>query len=215
MKEICIPLITYDCATTNVEIIAPMMDTLPKHFLDNQPWPEMTSNCKAAFSIAHTGRTILLKYFVEEDVIKITKFHTNDQVHKDNCVEFFIAFTPEQKYYNIEINCAGICLIAYGEGRSKRKMLSENKINKIQKMILIKSSSAAVTANFEWQITLMIPIEVFEFSDLQSLKDKEAVGNFYKCGDDLPEPHFLTWNKMHAETPDFHLPQFFGELHFG
>ena len=215
MKKIYIPIIHSVCRDRPADTTAAFMDTLPKHSLDYQPWPEYTTNCSADFSIAHTGRDILLKYFVQEDVIKVTKLFINDQVCKDSCVEFFIAFTPEQKYYNIEMNCAGICRMGYGEGRSKRTMLSENKINKIQKTILIKSSSADVATNFEWQITLRIPIEIFEFSNLISLSGKHAVANFFKCGDDLPEPHFLTWNDIQADTPDFHLPKFFGELQFG
>lgn len=105
--------------------------------------------------------------------------------------------------------------MAYGTGRSKREMLSENQINKIERRIVIKSASNKVNTNFEWQITMMIPIAVFEFSGLKTLPGQEAIGNFYKCGDDLPTPHFLTWNMIDAETPDFHSPQFFGELEFG
>jgi hypothetical protein len=46
------------------------------------------------------------------------------------------------------------------------------------------------------------------------LKGKTCRANFYKCGDDLPEPHFLSWNNIIADKPDFHLPQYFGTLTF-
>jgi hypothetical protein len=36
--------------------------------------------------------------------------------------------------------------------------------------------------------------------------------NFYKCGDELQVPHFLSWNPIGVETPDFHRPEFFGKL---
>ncbi|HEX8038127.1 MAG TPA: carbohydrate-binding family 9-like protein [Chryseosolibacter sp.] len=38
--------------------------------------------------------------------------------------------------------------------------------------------------------------------------------DFYKCGDNLPEPHFITWNDVKAPKPDFHLPEFFGRINF-
>ncbi len=49
---------------------------------------------------------------------------------------------------------------------------------------------------------------------IDSLEGKRIPANFYKCGDKLRTPHFLSWNKIEIEKPDFHRPDFFGELHF-
>jgi hypothetical protein len=38
--------------------------------------------------------------------------------------------------------------------------------------------------------------------------------NFYKCGDGTSVPHYLSWNQVITETPDFHRPEFFGEISF-
>lgn len=38
--------------------------------------------------------------------------------------------------------------------------------------------------------------------------------NFYKCGDKLQTPHFLSWNPINLEKPNFHCPEFFGTLNF-
>ena len=37
--------------------------------------------------------------------------------------------------------------------------------------------------------------------------------NFYKCGDKTAHPHFLSWSPVSTEKPDFHRPEFFGELY--
>ena len=37
-------------------------------------------------------------------------------------------------------------------------------------------------------------------------------GNFYKCGDETPRPHFGAWSPIENPTPDFHRPEFFGDL---
>jgi len=215
MKKIHIPLIHSVSEDTVIEEITILMDSLPKHHIDNEPWSKLTSNCQTSFSIAHIGTAILLKYYVNEDVIIVSMHHVNDPVHKDNCVEFFISFGAEKEYYNIEINCVGICLMGYGYDRVNRKILSKNIINKIRKTIIIKSSVQPASTNFAWQITLVIPIEVFKYNNLKSLVGKNVRGNFFKCGDELPIPHFLTWNRIYAENPDFHLPEFFGQLEFG
>ena len=39
--------------------------------------------------------------------------------------------------------------------------------------------------------------------------------NFYKCGDKTAHPHYLSWSPIHTEKPDFHRPEFFGELILG
>ena len=90
-----------------------------------------------------------------------------------------------------------------------------NIIEKIKRTVLIKSADELAATNFEWQITLAIPIEVFAYTNLGSFNEKQGRGNFFKCGDDLPEPHFFTWNTIQSQNPDFHLPEFFGELQFG
>lgn len=210
-----IPFIDSIGRSSAIENVSSLMDTLPKYEINHQPWPEFKNNSQTSFAISHSGDAIFLKYYVKEDVIKIVMHKTNDQVHKDNCVEFFISFGLEKKYYNIELNCLGVCLMAYGKGRLNRKKMSEDLIQKIEKSISIKSAPAHSSTNFEWEITLVIPLEVFEFSPLKSLIGQNGHGNFFKCGDDLPEPHFLTWSMIDAKTPDFHLPEFFGALEFG
>jgi hypothetical protein len=42
----------------------------------------------------------------------------------------------------------------------------------------------------------------------------EIKANFYKCGDELQTPHFLSWNPIEIDQPDFHRPDFFGTLEF-
>ena len=46
------------------------------------------------------------------------------------------------------------------------------------------------------------------------IRDREIKANFYKCGDELQTPHFLSWNPIKIENPDFHRPDFFGTLEF-
>ena len=37
-------------------------------------------------------------------------------------------------------------------------------------------------------------------------------GNFYKCGDDAAFPHYGMWSPVLTGEPDFHRPEYFGEL---
>jgi hypothetical protein len=65
-----------------------------------------------------------------------------------------------------------------------------------------------------WEVALIIPYAAFFKHQIQSLDGKEIKANFYKCGDELQTPHFLSWNPIKIEKPDFHRPDFFGTLEF-
>ncbi|RZM27490.1 MAG: hypothetical protein EOO88_12895 [Pedobacter sp.] len=215
MKKLFIPFVEQFPATDDIERLATVLDTLPEHQIDNQPWPKFRSELLASFTIAHNGVAVLLRYKATEHAFKVSTFETNGSVHKDNCVEFFVSFGTEQAYYNIEMNCIGIGLIAYGEARQNRTFLPKQLVESIKSHIKIKTLPDQDCMNRSWEITMIIPIAVFAYSDLGSLKNKTAAGNFFKCGDDLPQPHFYSWNAIEADQPNFHLPDYFGELTFG
>lgn len=63
-----------------------------------------------------------------------------------------------------------------------------------------------------WEVALVIPYTAFFKHQLTSLDGRTIKANFYKCGDELQTPHFLSWNPIEIEKPDFHRPDFFGTL---
>ncbi len=63
---------------------------------------------------------------------------------------------------------------------------------------------------WNWRVMLVIPFEVIGV-DPDSLPEK-LLGNFYKCGDLTAHPHYVTWSPVGTPGPDFHRPEFFGEL---
>ena len=65
-----------------------------------------------------------------------------------------------------------------------------------------------------WSLRLVIPVRVLHFSAIRNLSGVEAHANFYKCGDKLKQPHYLSWKPVLTSNPDFHQPKYFGELSF-
>lgn len=196
----------------SIEEMAEVLKAQPFHAIDKQPWVEYASNAKASFNIAHSDETILIRYSVSEKNIRSIYTNYNDPVYRDSCVEFFIALNNDKAYYNFEFNCSGTVLAGYGEGKD-RELLPTNKLQLIKTYTKI-SSSPNSDSTIKWELTVEIPFNVFVKNKVDSLKGQQCRVNFYKCGDDLPEPHFLTWSHIQASAPNFHLPEYFGQLTF-
>ena len=166
------------------------------------------------FRIGHVGNEIWLKYYVREKNILAQETRINGDVYKDSTVEFFISF-DQKNYYNFEFNCIGTIHIGYGPGRANRTPIKPE----IAKKIAIESSLgdqpfAEKSGDYEWEMMICIPLVCFEFDTIKKLDGLKARANFYKCGDETSDPHFVSWNPIKTENPDYHCPQFFGAVEF-
>ena len=192
--------------------VSVLLDQLPKYRLEACPWPDFEDqNVQTEFSIAHAPDHILLKYRVHEPSSTPVYTNPNEPVYKDSCVEFFLALDQSGQYYNFEFNQLGTGLLAYGTA-TKRPLVSSELVKQIRYARTFKSSENQDL--LYWELTLMIPYTILKFHQISSLSDFNCRANFYKCGDDLPKPHYFAWNNITAESPNFHLPEFFGSLEF-
>ncbi|WP_029903452.1 carbohydrate-binding family 9-like protein [Prevotella sp. 10(H)] len=169
---------------------------------------------KVIFKILHNDTHLFLQYFVEEDEILAEVTEDNDRVCTDSCIEFFVSFGAPY-YYNLEVSCIGTAMMAY------REMGEEKVYAPMEVLASIKRYPSQgrepfgkIRGDFKWDILLIIPVSAFWQSGLESFKGVKAEANFYKCGDNLTLPHYLSWQRIKSESPNFHLPAFFGEIHF-
>jgi hypothetical protein len=214
MQKIGVPDLSCNVKETSLREISAALNKIECHGIEGMPWPVFSYKPKVSFSIAYAENAILLKYYVQEKSIRILYQMDNYPVHQDSCVEFFIAFDNEDEYYNLEFNCTGTCLFGFGKSKTERQLIREQVINKIRRLGVIESSRDRERNLVDWELTVVIPQEVFIYHEINHLKDRYCKVNFYKCGDKLPEPHFLAWKSVEAASPDFHLPEFFGVMHF-
>lgn len=215
MKQLEAPLLSHLDRTSQIEHISASLNNIIKHPIDNAPWPEFSYVPKVAFSIGHCNDCIFIKYYVLEAVVKCAWYKPNDPVYKDSCVEFFIAFEEDEAYYNLEPNTIGTCKLNFGSNRHSRKIISEKLISTIRYLATIQNKHGTdAKPCIQWELTLMIPVEAFSEHNIASLSGKQCSVNFYKCGDDLPVPHFLSWNNIRSAIPDFHIRKFFGKMLF-
>jgi hypothetical protein len=177
-----------------------------------EPWQASVYKPDVAFNIAYGDNAVYLKFFVKEKYFRAEYKKINEPVYKDSCVEFFISLTDDRTYYNFEFNALGTALVAYGSS-SERVQLPASVISQVKSLASHKTSYSDHLP-FQWELTLAIPFDLFCANSISTLNGTSCKANFYKCGDELPEPHFLCWSNIIAPKPDFHLPQYFGNLIF-
>ena len=128
-------------------------------------------------------------------------------VCQDSCLEFFFMPAYGDRYFNFEINPNGCLYIGFGHGRYDSTAVYRSDM---QKQFAIRTDRT----NDGWGVYYQIPLNFirifypeYEFSGL--LK-----ANVYKCGDLTKNRHYLAWNTVGTEMPDYHRPEFFGTMTF-
>jgi len=216
MKVAEVKRIEFKSAYPGLDEISAKLDKQNERLLiDTINWKEYNYKPEVSLSIAYGDNEIFLKYYISEDYFKAEKTESNQKVSQDSCVEFFVSPESDGIYYNLEFNGIGTCLLGTGTARENSIKANPEIISKIRRL----SSAGEIPVmekegEFEWTITIAIPFEVFFHHTVKDLKGKTFRANFYKCGDMLQIPHYLTWNPVGTEKPDYHQPGYFGLLKF-
>lgn len=169
---------------------------------------------KVTFKAAHNGKILFLDFHVDEEVTMAQVAEDNGEVWTDSAVEFFVTF-DDKGYYNFEFNCIGKALLGF----RKVKPEAVHADPAVMEMIRREPSLGGepfVEKNIKggWDLKVGIPMEAFFGHSFKTLDGLHARGNFYKCGDNLSKPHFLSWTPIDTAKPNFHMPEFFGRLIF-
>ncbi|MCX6335632.1 MAG: carbohydrate-binding family 9-like protein [Bacteroidia bacterium] len=215
MKTLEAGRLEFDSEHPDPDSVSARLDGLKRNHIDQLNWESFSYKPEAAFSIGYTSREIMLKYYISEDYFKAEKTESNQNVFEDSCVEFFLSPSDDGIYYNLEFNGIGTCLFGTGTSRENRIKADPQIIEKIRRISSAgKDPVAERKGKFTWTITVVIPVEVFFHHNLKTLKGRTFTANFYKCGDKLSVPHYLTWRPVRTSKPDFHRPEFFGTISF-
>lgn len=187
----------------------PQWESLPKAELSNVQWIDVRG-IRAWGQLCYDEKFLYIRLEAEEEHILARYTGENDPVSDDSCLEFF--FSPEEegnRYFNVEINPNGACYFGYGCLRHERcRLLCKN----IRELFSVR----AFSTEKGWGAELALPVWYLEiyFPGFALFPGKKLRGNFQKCAKESLTPHYITWNKIETEKPDFHQPAFFGHLIF-
>lgn len=205
----------YDGLPDLAEISA-RLDKLSSEFsIDTVNWKEFNYRPDVKFVIAYSNSELFIKYYVKEDFVKAEKSSDNEMVCEDSCVEFFVAPSDDGVYMNFEFNSIGVCYMGSGTGRHDSKPVDKSLVERVRRYSSLGSGTFPEKAGRqEWELTVAIPLDLLFDKEYADLKGKRIKANFYKCGDMLTRPHYLTWSEVLTDEPDYHRPEYFGELLF-
>ncbi len=215
MKDLFITKITNDKVAAHQ--IPTVFDALQLewHLIDTLNWAkEFPYAPNVKFRIAYNDSTLLLHYKVTENSVAAVATADGGYVWEDSCCECFIQPTDDGIYYNLECNCAGTLLLAAGTERNGRTPAPENVLKSIDRWASLgRDSFAERKGEQTWELALTVPFSTWFQHHIEHLDGMTLRGNFYKCGDKLSMPHFVTWNAIQSATPDYHRPEYFGTIH--
>ena len=193
----------------NNEICLVMRDRVESHEVACVNWAEYPYTPKVNFRIAHSDDALVVMFEVEEEHMRGVAMSATENVWEDSCVEFFVESPVGDGYYNFEVNCIGTLLAAHRQTRTDAQMFSDEEMAQIRHFGSL--TKAPIDSRGEGQKWWMVEVIPFSLLGLQKAP-KSLRCNFYKCGDKCDQPHFLSWSPIDKPEPNFHCPEFFGEV---
>ena len=183
--------------------------------------PEPKFQPEAQAKLLYDDRNIYVCFQVRDRYIRAITTKNYGMVWEDSCVEFF--FTPDQDiskgYFNFETNCIGMVMFRHQTGREENvKMIEPTDLAQVE-MAHSLPKEAIDPERPEpiiWTMEYRIPLELLEKyrKITRPAPGVKWLANFYKCGSNASNPHWMTWSRIDRERPDFHRPEYFGTLEF-
>ena len=214
MKKLNVPFIAGLEGMSYEELDMALEKEGAKSFIGEVCWPEQFPyHPDASFAVARSSTHIAILYHVRCLDLRAMALEDNGPVWEDSCCEFFASDPSDGTYYNFEMNCIGTLL---GAKRKSRKDCTHYPAADLASVVrhstLARKQRDLSDKIFGWSAGMVIPLHMIGIDPGRLPSSIRA--NFYKCADRTAHPHFLAWNRVDAPAPDFHRPDFFGELIF-
>lgn len=175
--------------------------------IDEAEWTD-SFGISAHAKLCHDDQAIYVYMWADEQDVRAT-YTPNDPLAKcyeDSCLEFFIApVADDARYLNFEFNpnCAVCNEIGVKKADRTRLLPTADTL----------AASSSRIAN-GWEISYKIPFDYIRtlYPTFSPESGMQMRGNFYKCGNLTANKHYLVWNHVDSDTPNFHAPGSFGIL---
>ena len=185
--------------------------------IDQVNWPEsFPEKPEVTVEVTNDREALFLKWHVKGAQLRAVTTEDQGPVWEDSCVEFFCQIPGERHYFNFETNCIGAMVGSRRLGRAEevQPLPAEEMAQIVRTCTFPREAFEEKDGLFEWTVELRIPLRLI-FREKEPVFPQQLRCNFYKCADKTKKPHFVSWQPIPLPKPDFHCPQFFGEITLG
>lgn len=182
--------------------------------IDRVNWPEaFPEKPEVRVAVTNDHERLYLTFRVRGQQLRAVTTEDQGPVWEDSCVEFFCQVPGEKHYMNFETNCVGAMVASRRMGRAEDvHPLSAAEMDTIRRRCSFPRQVIEERDGlYEWTVELEIPLSLIFREKKPSFPQLLRV-NFYKCADKTKKPHFLSWQPIPLPKPDFHCPEYFGEI---
>ncbi len=162
---------------------------------------------RARGQICYDPENLYVRLAAEEKNIRAEYTAPLSPVHRDSCLEFFFMPGDGDRYFNFEINPNGCLYIGFGRGRGNSAVLYRDGMKDFFGIHTLRTADG-------WEARYRIPLSFLRLFIPDFAFEGTLRANVYKCGDWTEREHYLSWNPVNSEKPDFHRPQDFGAMRF-
>ena len=190
--------------------------------VDSYPWFKSGQKEATKAHMLYDESAIYVQFLCDDKHIYADHTEVNSSVCQDSCVEFFAQPIPQvdKRYFNLEINCCGNFLLGWGKNIEE---ISGNFVDPELSTAHLKIAASVPGPTKQespeddgWSVAVEIPFELLsQLSGRQIQPTRGTIwrANFYRCGGRTNQ-QYACWNHIGTPVPDYHQPEFFGELVF-
>ena len=186
--------------------------------VDLYPWYQSGDKQPTTARMLYDTTTLYLQFLCEDKHIFSETTELNGPVCRDSCVEFFAMPNQmrRQEYFNLEINACGTLLLGWGV-KGDRRRISQEMASRLTIVTSVPEPTKDESPDDNgWWVAAAVPFDLLsEFTErtIQPGSGGEWYVNFYRCGG-RTDDQYACWWPIETPTPDFHRPEFFGQILF-
>lgn len=174
-------------------------------------WEQFPYAPLSTFTIAHSGTSIYIDFFTRCNYLRAENYADQSPVSQDSCVEVFISPTCDNHYWNFEFNCIGTINASHRSERNNPTRLTAAELARIKRVPSCGNRPfREMEGIFAWSLLVSIPLDLMDVK--YQGKPLELAANFYKCASATSAPHYLSWNPIQSDVPNFHRTDCFGRI---
>ena len=184
----------------------PDWSKVPVLQIDRVLWTE-DFGIRAQGQLCYSEDALFVHLSATEKEIRAENTEPLSPVYEDSCLEFFFQVVDAPNYFNFEINPNGCLCTQFGPEKTDRIDIVREDAEEYFDIHADRTSDG-------WEVFYQIPLKFLRLFYPDYKFEGELAANFYKCGNNTVNKHYLSWAPIDLESPNFHCPEYFGVIRF-